>query len=170
MSAALVLAAAATACSGDDSGGSDAKKYTVPESLCGVAVDPTLVKALLPGGDALTSAAAKPNGGTQRCDVSVDGKEALRLSQTWWASSESATTVAKGYAGLDDGTASDDGRFVHAGTGGVGEAASCTSSKHPEQKLYAVVQVLASGIDDEDGVEKLVTDYTKGVEQSAACG
>lgn len=82
---------------------------------------------------------------------------------------ENATTVAQGYADTDDGMVSDDGRFVHAGKAGVGKTASCTSSEHPEQDLYAVVQVLGSGIDDQAAVRSLITDYTKAVERSAAC-
>ncbi|MFD9500518.1 hypothetical protein [Streptomyces sp. NPDC060035] len=168
LSATVVLASSLSACSGDGDDSAE-KKYTVPASLCGVAVDPALVKAALPGGDSVSSALSKPNGGTTRCDVSVDGKAALRLAQAWWSAGQTATTVAQGYADTDDGTVSDDGRFVYAGKAGVGRTASCTSAEHPEQNLYAVVQVLGSGIDDQAAMKSLITDYTKAVEQSAAC-
>ncbi|MDF6018892.1 hypothetical protein [Streptomyces sp. JH34] len=168
VSATLVLASGLSACSGD-SDDAAGKKYTVPASLCGVAVDPALVKALLPNGDSVSSASSKPNGGTARCDVSVDGEVALRLTQAWWGAGESATTVAQGYADADEGTASDDGRFVHAGKAAVGKTASCTSSEHPDQDLYAVVQVLAPGIDDKAAMKSLITDYTEAVGRSDAC-
>ncbi|MFD4689833.1 hypothetical protein [Streptomyces sp. NPDC058463] len=168
LSATVILASSLSACSGDSDDSAE-KTYTVPASLCGVAVDPSLVKALLPGGDSVSSAPSKPNGGTARCDVSVDDKAALRLTQTWWGARESATTVAQGYADTDDGTVSDDGRFVYAGKAGVGKTASCTSSEHPDQDLYTVVQVLGSGIDDQAAMKSLITDYTKAVERSAAC-
>ncbi|MFC8227533.1 hypothetical protein [Streptomyces sp. NPDC057287] len=168
LSAAVVLASTLSACSGDSDDSAE-KKYTVPTSLCGVAVDPALVKALLPGGDSVSSASSQPNGGTTRCDVSVDGKAALRLAQAWWGAGETAATVAQGYADTDGGTASDDSRFVHTGKAAVGRTASCTSSAHPEQDLFAVIQVLGSGIDDPTAMKSLVTDYTEAVDRSAAC-
>ncbi|MFJ8920413.1 hypothetical protein ACIREK_13195 [Streptomyces sp. NPDC102415] len=77
--------------------------------------------------------------------------------------------VSEGYAGTDDGVLSDDGRFVYTGKAGVGKTSSCSSSEHPEQDLYAVVQVSDSGIDDQTAMKSLITDYTKEVGQSAAC-
>ncbi|WP_237551101.1 hypothetical protein [Streptomyces sp. SID5614] len=77
---AVVLATALSACSG---GEPPKKAYTVPGSLCGITVEPALVKAVLPGGDSLTTATVKPNGGTVRCNLSVDGKDALSIAQAW---------------------------------------------------------------------------------------
>ncbi|MFJ8753379.1 hypothetical protein ACIREO_29210 [Streptomyces sp. NPDC102441] len=167
LSAVVALASSLSACSGDDP---PKKAYTVPTSLCGVDVDPAQVKALLPGGDSVSPASSEPNGGTTRCDVSVDGKAALRLTQTWWGAGETGVTVAEAYDGTDGGATSHDYRFVYAGKAGVGKtASSCKSSEHPEQDLYAVIQVLDSGIDDQTAMKSLITDYTKAVDQSAAC-
>nr|WSS62180.1 hypothetical protein OG284_13510 [Streptomyces sp. NBC_01177] len=166
LSATVALASTLSACSGNDA---PKKAYTVPTSLCGTPVDPALVKAALPGGDSLSSAPSKPNGGTTRCDVSVDGKAALRLTQAWWGEQDTGAAVAQGYSYTDGGTTSDDLRFVYAGKAGVGKVASCTSSEHPEQALFAVIQVLDSGIDDQTAMKSLITDYTKEVGQSAAC-
>lgn len=168
LSAVVVLASSLSACSGDGDDKAE-KKYTVPTSLCGVDVDPAQVKALLPGGDSVSATPSKPNGGTTRCDVSVDGRTALRLAQTWWGRGETATTVAEAYDGTDGGAASDDYRFVYAGKAGVGKVASCTSSDHPEMSLFTIIQVLDSGIDDQAAMKSLITDHTKAVEQSAAC-
>ncbi|MEU5558788.1 hypothetical protein [Streptomyces globisporus] len=167
LSAALALAAALSACSGD---GPPEKAYTVPGSSCGIAVEPALVKAVLPGGDSLTSATQKPNGGTVRCNLSVDGKEALSLAQAWWGDRDSATGVAQAYAHTDNGTLSEDERFVYTGRAGVGQTvSSCEVSEHPEQDLYIVVETRDTGIDDPEAIEKLLTAYTKAVEGSAAC-
>lgn len=168
LSATVALASALSACAGDDA---PEKAYTVPTSLCGITVDPALVKAALPGGDSLSSATEKPNGGTIRCNLSVDGKAALSLVQAWWGEGQSTAAVSQGYADTDDGTLSEDERFVHTGKAGVGKTvSSCTSSDHPEQDLYTVVQVRDSGVDDRAAVEKLLIDYTEAVEGSAACG
>ncbi|WDG31506.1 hypothetical protein N7925_25910 [Streptomyces sp. CA-278952] len=168
LSAAVALASTLAGCSGDEP---PKKAYTVPPSLCGITVDPALVKAALPGGDSLTTATTKPNGGTVRCNLSVDGKEALSLAQAWWGDRDSAAGVAQAYANTDDGKLSDDLRFVHTGKAGVGQTiSSCKVSEHPEQDLYTVVETRDTGVDDPDAIEKLLVAYTKAVEGSAACG
>jgi hypothetical protein len=167
LSAAVALAATLSACSGDEP---PKKAYTVPPSLCGITVDPALVKAVLPGGDSLTTATTKPNGGTVRCNLSVDGKEALSLAQAWWGDRDSATGVAQGYANTDGGKLSDDLRFVHTGKAGVGKTVpSCKATEHPEQDLYAVVETRDTGVDDPEAIKKLLIAFTKAVEGSAAC-
>ncbi|MFF3094295.1 hypothetical protein [Streptomyces cyaneofuscatus] len=167
LSATVALASTLSACSGDEP---PKKAYTVPSSLCGISVDPALVKAALPGGDSLTSATVKPNGGTVRCNLSVDGKEALSLAQTWWTQGQTTATVSQGYADTDNGTVSEDLRFVHTGKAGVGKTvSSCKVSRQPDQDLYTVVQTRDSGIDDPNAIEKLLIAYTKAVEESPAC-
>ncbi|MFI1780170.1 hypothetical protein [Streptomyces rubiginosohelvolus] len=167
LAATVALAATLSACSGDEP---PEKAYTVPGSLCGIAVEPALVKAVLPGGGSLTSATVKPNGGTVRCNLSVDGKEALSLAQAWWGDRDSATGVAQGYAHTDNGTLSEDERFVYTGRAGVGQTvSSCEVAEQPEQDLYIVVETRDTGIDDPEAIEKLLTAYTKAVEGSPAC-
>ncbi|MCX5396825.1 hypothetical protein [Streptomyces sp. NBC_00102] len=166
LSAAAVLAGL-SGCSGDDEPA--AKNYTVPTTLCGVTVDPAQVKALLPGGDSLSSAPSAPNSLTTRCDLSVDGKPALRLTQTWGDRMDTGATFASGYAGTDDGETTGDYRLVWAGKVGVGKTATCTSSKHTDMRLFTVIQVLGSGIDDKAAMKSLISGYTKAVDQSAAC-
>ncbi|MCX5396826.1 hypothetical protein [Streptomyces sp. NBC_00102] len=167
LSAAAVLASTLSACSGNDEPA--AKNYTVPTSLCGVTVDPAQVKAALPGGDSLSSAVSKPNGGTTRCVVSVDGTAALRLTQAWWGKGETGVTVSAAYAYTDGGETTDDSRFVWAGKAGVGKTDSCTSSEHPDLALFAIIQVLDSGIDDKTVMKSLINSYTEAVDKSAAC-
>ncbi|MER6021941.1 hypothetical protein [Streptomyces anulatus] len=167
VSAAVALAATLSACSGD---APPKKAYTVPPSLCGTTVDPAQVKAVLPGGDSLTTATQKPNGGTIRCNLSVDGKLVLSLAQAWWSEGHTTAAVSQAYPGTDDGKLSDDLRFVHTGTAGVGKTVpSCKASEHPEQDLYITVETRDSGVDDPDAIEKLLVAYTKAVEGTAAC-
>ncbi|MFJ6511719.1 hypothetical protein ACIQMO_03355 [Streptomyces sp. NPDC091406] len=168
LSAAVALGSTLAACSGDEP---PKKAYTVPTSLCGVTVDPALVKAVLPGGDSLTSATQKPNGGTVRCNLSVDRKLVLSLAQAWWSEGRNVAWVSGGYSNTDDGTLSDDLRFLHTGKAGVGKTvSSCQVSGQPEQDLYIVVETRESGIDDPAAIEKLLVAYTKAVEGTAACG
>ncbi|MEV6474130.1 hypothetical protein [Streptomyces sp. NPDC051657] len=168
VSAAVALTATLAGCSGDEP---PKKAYTVPTSLCGIPVDPALVKAALPGGDSLTTATQKPNGGTVRCNLSVDGKLVLSLAQAWWSEGHTTAAVSQAYPGTDDGTMSEDERFIHTGKAGVGKTVpSCKASEHPEQDLYVTVETRDSGVDDPDAIKKLLVAYTKAVEGTAACG
>ncbi|MER6189470.1 hypothetical protein [Streptomyces cyaneofuscatus] len=142
----------------------------MPSSLCGISVDPALVKAALPGGNALSTATQKPNGGTIRCNLYVDSKLVLSLAQAWWSEGKTTAAVAPAYPGTKEGTMSEDERFIYSGKAGVGKTVpSCKVSRHPEQDLYVAVETRESGVDDPDAIEKLLTAYTKAVEGSAAC-
>ncbi|MGW3584708.1 hypothetical protein ACWDM8_25690 [Streptomyces rubiginosohelvolus] len=167
LSAAVALAATLSACSGDEP---PKKAYTVPGSLCGIAVEPALVKAVLPGGDSLTSATQKPNGGTIRCNLYVNDKLVLSLAQAWWSEGKATAAVSPAYPGTKDGTMSEDERFIYSGQAGVGRTVpSCKTSEHPEQDLYIAVETRDTGIDDPEAIQKLLTAYTKAVEGSPAC-
>ncbi|MER7256497.1 hypothetical protein [Streptomyces parvus] len=167
VSAAVALAVTLSACSGD---GPPEKAYTVPSSLCGIAVEPALVKAVLPGGDSLTTATQRPNGGTIRCNLYVDGKLVLSLTQAWWSRGQNTAAVSPAYPGTKGGTLSEDERFIYSGQAGVGKTVpSCKTSEHPEQVLYTAVETRDSGIDDPEAIEKLLVAYTKAVEGSPAC-
>ncbi|MEU2286445.1 hypothetical protein ABZ614_31720 [Streptomyces sp. NPDC013178] len=165
---ALTGALALSACSGG--GGEEEKKYTTPSALCGISLDPELLDAFLPGGDSLSVKPSSPNGGTKRCDVSVDGELSVRQIRTWWSNGESASTVAAGYDRMDDGQVTDDGRYLYSGTGAVGKTtASCKSSDHPDQTLFAVIQVFAPDHSDTGAMKKLIAAYTKALEDSGEC-
>ena len=152
------------------SGKQEEKTYTVPSALCGIPLDPELLDTFLPGGDSVTVKPASPNGGTKRCDVIVDGDVSVRQTQTWWSDRESVSTVAAGYDKMDNGQVTDDDRYLYSGTGAVEKAlASCKSSQHPDQNLYAIVQVLAPDRSDSDAMKKLITAYTKALEDSSEC-
>ncbi|MET8841218.1 hypothetical protein ABZW67_14120 [Streptomyces rubiginosohelvolus] len=167
LAATVALAATLSACSGDEP---PEKAYTVPGSLCGIAVEPALVKAVLPGGDSLTSATQKPNGGTIRCNLYVDDKLVLSLAQAWWSEGKATAAVSPAYPGTKDGTMSEDERFIYSGQAGVGRTVpSCKTAEHPEQDLYIAVETRDTGIDDPEAIEKLLTAYTKAVEGSPAC-
>lgn len=164
----LATALAVSACS--VGGGEEGKKYTVPETLCGVPVNPELLDAVLPGGNSLSVKASAPNGGTKRCDVTVDGDISVRQIQAWWNNGESASTVAAGYDGMDGGRPTADGRFVYSGAGAVGKTeTSCTSPDHPDQSLFAVIQVFTPDHAAAGKMKKLITDYTHALEKSGEC-
>lgn len=166
---ALTGALALSACSGGS--GEEEKNYTVPSALCGIPLAPELLDAFLPGGDSISVKPSSPNGGTKRCDLIVDGDISVRQIQAWWSDGESASTVAAGYDKMDDGQVTDDDRYLYSGTGSAGKTtASCKSPAHPDQTLYAVVQVFTPDRSDSGAMKTLITAYTKALEDSGACG
>ncbi|MGV9943828.1 hypothetical protein [Streptomyces sp. NPDC003401] len=65
----------------------------------------------------------------------------------------------------------DDSRYLYSGTGAVGKTTtSCKSSEHPGQNLYAVIQVFTPDRSDSGAMKKLITAYTKALEDSDECG
>ncbi|WP_405619831.1 hypothetical protein [Streptomyces sp. NBC_00076] len=156
-----------SACS---SSGNDEKNYSVPVALCDISSDPKLLNPFLPGGDSISVKSSYPNGGTQQCDVIIDGDIAVRETQTWWSDGESAATVAGAYDRTENSQVTDDDRYLYSGTGGVGKtAASCKSAKHPDQDLYGVTQVFTPDRVDPDTMKKLIISFTKALESSSAC-
>jgi hypothetical protein len=167
-SVALTLAGALalSACSG----GEEEKNYTAPSALCGIPLDPKLLDAFLPGGDSISVKPSSPNGGTKRCDIIIDGDISVRQIQTWWSNGERASTVAAAYDKMEGGQVTADDRYLYSGTGSVGKTtASCKSSDHPDQNLYAVVQVFTPDRSDPDAMKRLITAYTNALEDSDEC-
>lgn len=77
-----VLAAVAVLAAAGCSKGADPKPPELPTALCGVSVDPELLKPLLvPGEEVAVSLAGAASGGAG-CAVSVDGKRILALENT----------------------------------------------------------------------------------------
>ncbi|MFD5256658.1 hypothetical protein ACFWM5_27985 [Streptomyces bobili] len=166
---ALAGVLAVSACSGE--GGEQDKKYTTPSTLCGISLDPELLDVFLPGGDSVSVKSSTPNGGTKRCELIVDGNVSLRQTQTWWGKGESAATVAAGYDKMEDGQITDDDRYLYSGTGAVGKTTTlCKSPDHPDQTLYAVIQVFTPDRSDTGAMKRLITAYTKALGESGACG
>ncbi|MFD7438970.1 hypothetical protein [Streptomyces sp. NPDC059861] len=162
----LVAAASGTlvGCSGSD----EAKEYDVPHALCGISADPDVVSDLLPTGRTIKVQEKNPVPSRSNCQVNVDGKAALIVSQEWWEEGDSIADVARSVPQLESAKLTDDD-FIQSGTGAVMNASSCTSADHPEHTLFTVLEVHADGVDNADATKELITAYTKAVERSDTC-
>ncbi|MER5843494.1 hypothetical protein ABT099_25000 [Streptomyces prasinus] len=164
--AALALTAVGVlaGCSGSDEG----KNYAVPESLCGVSLDSGLIDELLPSGNKIDVQEKNPGPSRKRCQVNVDGKAALEVSQEWWQEGDTVVDVAQGVPQVKSAVLTDDSDFLLTGTGAV-QQARCASSERPGRVLFTTAQVYADGVDDSEAMQKLITAYTRAVEGSAVC-
>ncbi|WP_406106295.1 hypothetical protein OG698_28340 [Streptomyces sp. NBC_01003] len=150
--------------------GEKEKEYTLPSSLCGIPTGKGDWSSFLPAGKEVTVQQATPNGGTNRCRVSVDGKVALVSSRIWAGQKDSVAQMANSNAKTDDGTLTDDSRYMYSRTGAVGRIEGCADPIHPEQALFSVIQVFASDVDgDAAAMKRLIASYTQAVRASSDC-
>ncbi|RFC74041.1 hypothetical protein DXZ75_46080 [Streptomyces sp. AcE210] len=78
--------------------------------------------------------------------------------------------MANSNAKTDDGTLTDDSRYMYSRTGAVGRIEDCADPTHPEQALFSVIQVFASDVDgDAAGMKRLIASYTQAVGESSDC-
>ncbi|MFF1508156.1 hypothetical protein [Streptomyces sp. NPDC058326] len=106
--AAGLVALTATGCT------KSAEQYAAPSELCGIPVDPAVLRPVLLPGEKLTTSPANSDAATRRCGVLVDGERVFALESrvapanenyraTWDWQMPQATTVAIG----DEGRATD---------------------------------------------------------------
>jgi hypothetical protein len=134
-----------------------------------VAVKSDLLAPFLPPGKKISAQHESPNGGTNRCKVSVDGKIAIIAGQIWWEKEGTVSDVAAVHARVKPGHVTDDDKYIYSGTGAVGKAEGCADSAHPDQALFAVMQVFTSGRSDEAGMKSLIVDYTRKTQEKNGC-
>ncbi|MGW9496861.1 hypothetical protein ACWG5P_21135 [Streptomyces prasinus] len=161
---ALTTVGVLAGCSGSDEG----KNYAVPKSLCGVSLESALIDELLPSGNKVDVQEKNPGPSRKRCQVIVDGKAALEVSQEWWPEGDTVVDVAQGVPQVKSAVLTDDSDFLLTGTGAV-QQARCASSERPDHVLFITAQVYADGVDDSEAMQKLITAYTRAVEGSAVC-
>ncbi|MFF8025201.1 hypothetical protein ACFZDJ_29765 [Streptomyces sp. NPDC007896] len=147
----------------------EVREYALPKSLCGVTVKSDLLSPFLPAGKKISTQQESPNGGTERCKISIDGKVAMIAGQLWWEKGGTVMDVAAVHAQVTPGTVTDDKRYLYSGTGAVGKAEGCSDSTHPDQYLFTVIQVFAPDLDDAATMKRLIVDYTKQIQEKYKC-
>ncbi|WP_157993180.1 hypothetical protein [Streptomyces sp. Go-475] len=146
---------------------SSGKRYTVPDSLCGIKVPRSALEAVLPNGDELTEH-PESSGSTKRCRIHVDGDSALSVSTEHWESETTASDVAQSALGVDpQDQQSDDGRYIYSSTGAVGKV-DCAQADEANESLWASVRVTHDDAKDADML-KLITAYAGAVGSSHVC-
>ncbi|MFI1187454.1 hypothetical protein [Streptomyces californicus] len=141
-----------------------------PLYLCGIAVEPALVKAVLPGGGTLSMITEKPNGRMVEYNLAVDDKKALSLDHVWWERGHDVGWVAEVYTTLDGGILSEDERYVVAGNAGFSTAASPASCRsHRSRPSTQRSRPTTQASTTLPSIEELLLAFTEAVEKSFAC-
>jgi hypothetical protein len=162
--AATVVLLGLTACSG----GRESKDYSVPDSLCGARINAELFSPFLPPGKELTTHRSTPATNVTWCRIYVDGESIAQTSQEWW-SNMNVLEFSRGLT-LDDPTRrTDDGLYAYSDQEAFGKAPRCNNRDHKDQVLYTAILIPGSEHRDADSMKKLISEYTKALEQSPVC-
>ncbi len=158
-----VLAATVTGCGADE----ETRDYSVPGTLCGIQFDIKELTPFLPPGKKLS---VKPDVSPAAtwCDVSVDGKLAVRTVQTWWQGGRDTAYFLRSQTLERVEKTADEGRYVYSGNQAFGKTKDCVDAKY-KQELYTGVQAYGSDHEDADAMKRLIVSFTEKVETSDAC-
>ncbi|MBG0852096.1 hypothetical protein I2W78_09640 [Streptomyces spinoverrucosus] len=165
--AALTFVAAITALVSVTACSSSGKKYTIPESLCGIDISRDVLEPLLQKGETLTEH-PESSGSTKRCRIHVDGQSVLSASTERWADDTTARDVAQSALAVDpQDQQSDQGGFIYSPTGAVGKV-NCAKAEAAHEPLWASVRVTHDDAKAEDML-KLIEAYAEAVGASEQC-
>ncbi|WP_432053823.1 hypothetical protein [Streptomyces sp. bgisy022] len=151
------------ACGSDE----ESRDYSVPDVLCGTRVDAEELTPFLPPGKRI---AVEPDvsPGTAWCDVSVDGKLAVRTVKTWWQGGRDTAYFLRSQTLKEMTESAARGRFVYSGTQAFGKTKACVDEKYG-QELYTGFQAFDSDHEDAEAMKRLIVSFTERVERSDAC-
>ncbi|MFC4507941.1 MULTISPECIES: hypothetical protein [Streptomyces] len=152
-----------TGCSDDG----EKREYTVPDTLCGTAVDSEALAPFLPGGNKIT-VRDRSYSGSRGCEVIVDDKLIVTTSQMWMEENRTTSFVAARQSLDTLDKSAEDGRFVYSGNEAFGKTLDCVDTKY-KQELYTVIQADGTKNRDAEAMKRLILSFTESVEESAEC-
>ncbi|MGW0792548.1 hypothetical protein ACWD04_31105 [Streptomyces sp. NPDC002911] len=145
----------------------ETRDYSVPETFCGARIDAKELTPFLPPGKKLS---VKPDVDSSAawCDVSVDGKLAVRTIQTWWQGERDTAYFLRSQTLDQVEKSADAGRYVYSDWQAFGKTEDCVDKKYG-QELYTGIQAYGSDHRDADAMKRLIVAFTKTVEESDEC-
>ncbi|MEU3951690.1 hypothetical protein AB0F45_05105 [Streptomyces achromogenes] len=145
------------------------KEYAVPESLCGVPVEPGLLAPFLPVGKAVKVGETRPVPSRKMCRVDVDGTWAVMADLQWWEEDVDVSTVVTANPETEKAAQSVDDDFFYTATGAVRLVKGCRNPDHARHLLYTSIQVNDSDLGDTAAMKKFSAAFTNAVERSREC-
>ncbi|CAM5638305.1 hypothetical protein [Streptomyces aurantiogriseus] len=157
------LAFTLSGCSGDE----PKREYTVPDSLCGTAINADDLAPFLPAGKKITIR-DKSYSWTAICKIVVDDTLIVTTSQTWLKEGTTTENFAYGQTLDTPKNSADEGRFRYSGYEAFGKTQNCVDTRN-KQALYTAIQAQGSKHRDAEAMKRLIISFTKAVEKSAEC-
>ncbi|GEC06383.1 hypothetical protein SSP24_40380 [Streptomyces spinoverrucosus] len=153
--------AALAGCTGEQT----EREYAIPQSACGTRINAEELANFLPPGKKLSIKTTSKSENVVKCAISVDGKLIVQTSQEWW-NDMSVIEFARGMTLENPEHRTDDGKYAYSGYQAFSKMTDC---QRKDQVLYAAVQASGSEHRDAEAMKKIITDYTRAVEESRAC-
>ncbi|WP_327374790.1 hypothetical protein OG393_12885 [Streptomyces sp. NBC_01216] len=161
MTIAVIVALAGAGCT------EKKEEYATPSKLCGVPVDPAVLRPVLLPGEKLTTSTAYSNPTTQRCSVAVDGERVLSLE----SSADEKYEALWDYQ-IAGGTPVDIGDEGRANDTAVGAHGRCVL-KGEERDFYALAMRFYPKKDDaaarREALIRFMAAYLPAARKAAGC-
>ncbi|MGV9428695.1 hypothetical protein ACWDO7_30965 [Streptomyces sp. NPDC003656] len=152
------------------SSGEAKQDFAVPASLCGVSVPSEALARLLPADGERVS--VKQDGtkedGSYLCDVVVDKRTVLVVTQEWITPGWSARHILIHELKIWDQKESEGGSVVFADRGAA-SLVECRGAGVEKEDVSTLVQVLKPGREDEAAMGRLIRGYTKSLGAGKPC-
>jgi hypothetical protein len=143
------------------------REYAIPDSVCGISVDPDSFSPLFPPGKKV-DVQSQIYETSQVCDVVVDKTTIATMTQAWLPKG-ATTTYFAAYISLDPPRRSvGAGLYRYSGREAFGKTEKCVDVRHG-QELYTATQVWSKGYNDADAMRRLIVSYTRRVENAEYC-
>ncbi|MFH8613459.1 hypothetical protein ACH4E8_00080 [Streptomyces sp. NPDC017979] len=164
------LSLALSGCSSDEPP-KPKKLYTVPTTLCGAAVPPDLLTAVLPPGKKLHTKPWTSGYNQSTCRVFIDNEPVLVAQYDWQRKERTIFDTAPSLTGLDRKKDVNPERTLgYTEKGGVTKAA-CPNPARSEYKTWQLFVYITTYKDEgtKEDMKNLVTAYGKGMTESSEC-
>ncbi|MFH8613461.1 hypothetical protein ACH4E8_00090 [Streptomyces sp. NPDC017979] len=162
------LGLALSGCSSDEP---SKKSYTVPTTLCGAAVPPEILTAVLPPGKKLRTKLWKSEYNQSTCRVFIDDEPVLAAHYDWRLKENTIFDAAPALMELDrNKDVNPEGTFGYTKKGGITKAA-CPNPARSEYKTWQLFAYIITYEDEgtKEDMKNLVTAYGKGMTESSEC-
>ncbi|MGW5678932.1 hypothetical protein ACWEV4_28310 [Streptomyces sp. NPDC003860] len=168
IAAITALGLALSGCSSDEP---PKKSYTAPTTLCGAAVPPDTLTAVLPPGKKLRTKLWKSEYNQSTCRVFIDDEPVLAAHYDWRLKETTIFDAAPALMELDrNKDVNPEKTFGHTKKGGITKAA-CPNPAKSEYKTWQLFAYIITYEDEgtREDMKNLVAAYGKGVTESSEC-
>ncbi|WP_416986083.1 hypothetical protein [Streptomyces sp. T028] len=148
-------------------GGEEKREYAIPDTLCGIAVDPEAFAPLFPPGKTLT-VTEKDYATATSCNIVVDKKSFATTTRTWLEEGRTTAYFATSLSLDPPKRSAEADRYRYSDREAFAKTQKCVDSQH-KQELYTAVQIWDKTYKDADAMKRLISSFTTEVEKSAAC-
>ncbi|HZG05123.1 MAG TPA: hypothetical protein VE546_16395 [Streptomyces sp.] len=137
-------------------GEKEKREYPIPESLCGVDIDTSLIEPFMPPGKRIYQTEDEAGTIIWSCEVSVDGEDVFRISRDRWEPGWSTRRFAVRHAYVEPEHEATDKSYVYSDRGAVATV-RCTE-QGGDRDLFLVAKAEENSA-DEKAMEKFITAY-----------